>query len=716
MIRPYIKKEIQTAKPALANKIAYKITFTLNKKRGNKKENTKGESPREHKDRTLNCLKAFPGYLYLPPDSTAKIPEMQGVRFKFDEPISEADTHQFLVKSPRYPNWPRSEAANAPIPFLNFKQQRLPVKASTAEIVDAARRLPDSKLIKCRITAVYNDDTARTMEQGIYKVKQYQNTPLVKWCTTFEGRPITSDITDNFSVLKRMMWSLIYEPALPFSGCDPISLQELDYAEFLYPAELVDDEGETIDMTTRAFQARENKVTAQLMSVCSRLTPDQFKTIELLTRLPFGMLVKEGVPGSGKTRIALTLFTACLHSSLNADIRPIRQVEEPFQGDDSYDTESDTSEDEDDVDAGVEFSLRPNLPEFTNRVVVTAQEEPTPVNTETPTAFDDKWLSYYAMAPLTMGPTYSQMAEIVSESAALSERQILDEVYKIYTKNFLQQKAKLTAGKSKTAANKISRKLERRHVRYYEEWVIQVCKAIDMDDTEEVLKQATKTGDEELTVEEAMAIQEAIFAEENPVPHVPKAQPTGLRGIVIANQNVNGDDLAQSILSYHENLEEKITIIRVTNLDRERETLLQSYRPQHPDYTEDAPSIANILGEGIDDTTINDFADNMGDFKRRKFGGIFTLNAVMRSMLRRNQKPKLKRELKHLSNPNVTLTKEEMKQLRASINEFIKQILNHTHVVVYTFHSAQILHHKKLFSPQIVWINEASHENEILIR
>lgn len=713
MVKPYIKEEIRKTNPALADKIAYKIGFALNKKRGNKEQNTKGESPREHKERTMETIRTFPGCLYLPPDSTAEIPSMQAVRHKFEDPISLAGSHQFLVKSPRYPNWPRSEAANAPVPFLNFKTQKLPARSSTAEIVEAARRLPDKKLIRCRITAVYNDDTARTMEQGVYKVKQYAHTPVVKWCTTFEGEPITSDVSQNFSVLKRAMYHLVYGPELPFYGYDPVSLEELKDTEFQYPVELTDDKGEVIEMTTRAFQERENLITAKFMSVCSDLTPDQFKAIEKLSQLPFGMLVEEGVPGSGKTRIALNVFAACLHSSLSTDIRPVVQVDEPFDFDDDYDTESDSDEDEDDVDAGVDFSLKPKLPELADRVVL---EDRATAGTGTQALSDDKWLTYYAAIPLTMGPTKTQMETIISGSAKLDGRQVFDEIYKVYTQNYRQQKAKVTNGQSKTRARKMSQRLDRRHVKYYEQWVIEFCKAITTDDTEEGLEKPQAISAEDITVQEAMALQEAKFAEENPEPPIPLNHPTGLRGMVIANQNVNGDDLAQSILNYHNELEEKITIIRVTNLDRERETLIQSYRPQRPDYTEDLPSIADILGEGIDDSTVKDFADNMGQFKRRKFGGIFTLEAIMRSMLRRNQKPKLKRELERLSDPDVTLTKEEMKQLKKSIDEFIKQILDHAHVVVCTFHAAQVIHHKKLFSPQIVWIDEASRENEMLIR
>lgn len=104
IIKPYIKPNIVEKAPDVANAIAYELALTITRKRGNKKQNEKGESKRKHKDRVITSLQNYAGYFHLPPDSTAEIPKFPSIRYVFDEPISSLGDIQFLVKSPQYPN------------------------------------------------------------------------------------------------------------------------------------------------------------------------------------------------------------------------------------------------------------------------------------------------------------------------------------------------------------------------------------------------------------------------------------------------------------------------------------------------------------------------------------------------------------------------------------------------------------------------------------
>lgn len=299
---------------------------------------------------------------------------------------------------------------------------------------------------------------------------------------------------------------------------------------------------------------------------------------------------------------------------------------------------------------------------------------------------------------------------IIAASSKRSLEDVLKEIFKIYTANCLS----LKGDPKKKRKGKTFAGLSGKELKHYSQWLHDLRVIVDLHETLEIPDMSSPKQDEDSKTNEAIAAQAARLQMEAPI--VPVSQPTNLQGLIIANQNVNSNDLATKVQQFHEDLGIKITIIRVTNLDRERDALMNSFRPQREDYTEDAPSIANILDTGIDDNTIKDFAKGLSEFRRRKHSSIYKLEPIMRSVIRRNQKPKLRRELERLSNPDDKLTKEEIKQLKASINELIKEILSLAHVIVCTFVVAQTLNHKKLFTPQVVWINEASRKHETLIQ
>lgn len=85
----------------------------------------------------------------------------------------------------------------------------------------------------------------------------------------------------------------------------------------------------------------------------------------------------------------------------------------------------------------------------------------------------------------------------------------------------------------------------------------------------------------------------------------------------------------------------------------------------------------------------------------------------MKAYLRKHKFANLRGELERLRNDH--LTAENMKALKQSIRKLIKHVLSYTDIVVCTFHMTQTLYHKQLFNPQVVWIDEASRENEVQI-
>lgn len=187
--------------------------------------------------------------------------------------------------------------------------------------------------------------------------------------------------------------------------------------------------------------------------------------------------------------------------------------------------------------------------------------------------------------------------------------------------------------------------------------------------------------------------------------------------MIIANQNVNDDDLAVRLSALHEkSVGFNPLVIRATNLDVERDALIHSFRSPRDDDIRDFPGMADFLQSGIDNDTIKDFAENKGDFAKRNFGGIYKLEILMRAMLNAAHRPALKRELEKLGDPAQRLTQEQMNALKATVKSFMQEVFSRAHAVVCTFVVAQALVKRDYFRPVAVLVDEASREHESLIR
>jgi hypothetical protein len=127
-------------------------------------------------------------------------------------------------------------------------------------------------------------------------MKEFQNLPMVNWFTTFDGNPITTDVTEIFSTLRRIMHECYYDEALSFSESD------VDRDEPFYPKTPRDENSCIIDVTTPQFQRRE---------AVESFFEDQRRALNMLTKSAFATLVLEGVPGSSKTTFAHLMFLAC---------------------------------------------------------------------------------------------------------------------------------------------------------------------------------------------------------------------------------------------------------------------------------------------------------------------------------------------------------------------------------------------------------------------
>lgn len=176
-----------------------------------------------------------------------------------------------------------------------------------------------------------------------------------------------------------------------------------------------------------------------------------------------------------------------------------------------------------------------------------------------------------------------------------------------------------------------------RLTRHWNQWLTEFEKAIAADPEEDVYDLINEAKGDEL--ETLKDVRRALGKAEAPKPPELKTRP---KVMIIANQNVNGDDLASRLSEAHQQaVGFKPLIILATNVDVERDALIHSFRSPRDDNVCDVPGMANFLQPGIDNETIADFADYNGEFNKRKFGGIYKLEILMRAMLRAGHRPAL---------------------------------------------------------------------------
>lgn len=251
-----------------------------------------------------------------------------------------------------------------------------------------------------------------------------------------------------------------------------------------------------------------------------------------------------------------------------------------------------------------------------------------------------------------------------------------------------------------------------RLTRHWNQWLTEFEKAIAADPEEDVYDLINEAKEDAL--ETLADVRRELGTTEAPKPPELKTRP---KVMIIDNQNVNGDDLASRLSETHQQaVGFKPLIIRATNLGVERDALIQTFRSPRDDDVREVPGMAEFLQPGIDNDTIADFADDKGEFNKRKFGGIYKLEILLRAMLRAGHRPALKRELEKLGDPNRHLTREEMNALKATVKLFMQAVFSRAHAVICTFVVAQALVNRDYFRPVAVLVDESSREHESLIR
>lgn len=691
LIKPYVKAD-QFPSQEIADVFAYSLSLKLQKIRANKDENIEAETPKEHHTRTVNIVNDYRNHLKVPVDVTADIPQFTAVRMAHDLPLSRLSDWQFVAYRPKQMGWPKTEAASCP--WLDIKEPRLPKHRNHDHLVklfDAVNsKKLDKYLVSCRFVAVDDDVTAKSKVQGLIKMKEFQATPLVEWFTTFRDNPITTNVTDTFSILRRAMHYHYYDAALPFRETEDVP------EDLVFPETLKDAEGKPIEHTTPRFQNRETKVLRHLLKQLEIMSDEQLGAFRLLPKAPFALLEIEGVPGSGKTWLAHVILLGCMYSVIDVNMKTTRQPTNPRIED--VDSDSDSEDEHYNITPSIDQLVTP-MPSEQNLEEKKEEEAPEVID-----CFD--------IPQLACGPSKDELEAMFhvaghrANSHTTFVRAILDQIQDCYYRKF-ELIRPLNISRSES---------DRVRDSHWKKWFDAFSAALEHGPETQTEYRGAGTS-QELEPTEAAKTTADILKEIGRDQPAPVALPHNPQVLIIANQNINGDDAAQLMHNVlNKELQFDELIIRVTNLDLEQKALKKSFRPDTDNGVRQAPGMADIIHSGIAPAKLAAFANRTGEFAPRKHGGIWTLEGILRQKLEEGAKPALMRQLQRLSNPADVMTKEERMALDNTIKEFIKAVLAEAKVVICTFVVAQSLAHKNLYKPEVALVDEASREPELLIR
>lgn len=652
-------------KNAFREHLALHLATKLQKVRADKKEGRKAETPAQHRARVQTEVEQYALCLKIPTVTTGDVPKFHAVRYLFSDGMSTLSDFQFLARRPRYMGWPRSEARGQPPPWLDFYPPGLPINgAATSEIVKRIMKNPQAYTVDARMLNTMDDLPTKAKEAGLLALKQASDTRIAKWFTDFKGEPLLSDITTKFSVLRRVMHHLFY------SEIDPQADHDVDLDHLAYPEPLMDEKKRFLEHTTKKFQLRENRTVQAVLDAFRTFDEDQIQTVKLLPKLPFGNLVIEGVPGSGKTIVALWVLAAIMGSSYSqTGIKATFEVLPKTEKDDTTeyidDGLVDISDDE-------RLNLIDPVMESTLHDESTGNEQSDEDNTENRVAI-------YDFPGLTFGPNKQQMTEIAdatlpSEGPVSPEdmNKLLQQVMDIYKANVEELRKTLPADTDWEA-------FYFKWSKHFDAWQEQTFKVILTDDDlllEE--DQQDQQGQDDPTVSvpcDEVAQSPGIHKVDSTIQCHPSA-------MIIANQNINGDDLAAKLHAIHQKMNVPLVIVKVNNLDTERKQLVRYYMPDEYDDVDDDVTITDIMDMGVDDNTLRDFGKGQGEFAPRHHGGVFRLEAIIRAKLQAGHHPDVERELRTLADPRKPFSKDGKKSLDRDLNRIMKETLEDADVVI----------------------------------
>lgn len=316
-----------------------------------------------------------------------------------------------------------------------------------------------------------------------------------------------------------------------------------------------------------------------------------------------------------------------MHSAYDdSKIRTYQQIEAPRDNGEDEETLRDDGFETDEDDAAA-LSIKPSIQKLVEPMLK-AKAELKPEDKKD--GAKEEWDSFFDIRTLSSGPTREQLTAIV-DSLPEDKSERMRQFWILHVENaqkleaqFRETLSELNRDDKKNASAAFCYRL----ARHWNQWLIEFEKAVAAEADDGVLDLITRAKAE--SPETTDDVKRELGKDQEILKPVDlKTRP---KGMILADQNVNGDDIASRLSRDHQKtLGFKPLIIHATNLDVERDALIHSFRSPRDDDIRDVPGMVDFL--------------DAGDFANRKFGGIYELEIVLRAMLAAGHRPALKREL-----------------------------------------------------------------------
>lgn len=728
------------------------------------KGRTLREPLRKWRQRIIKGCASVLHVLELPPLVQSTTPTWTGIRYDVDGPLKKLGDMHFLLRLPKQPNWDKK---NGPAPFIYPNIPSLPEDTG-----DPDRYVNNLLKVKTKISAkavfqFFPDErTAKERLKGLKKLSDLKAQKWVEWLATLRGPPTTANLFTMVPLLERIRHQLT-RAELPFE--DDADLDTLiPDNHLIYDLEIRDEFGNVNPITTREYQVKQNILLKNFVGIARTFDNDQLETFFSLSKAPFGSVWIQGVPGSGKSRVAEFIAAVIQNSELcpmSTLERHLSHPQEPVETvlasrvklmprehpegivwtkaqlpestmPPNYKQDSEDSEDEDTDESCSEPDDLSDEPR-----IVTVSED-------------------ISIPPLMDGPSGIEIREIIDNHINDSDRDsFLDDVLVEIRSRFqalLEEDLKLWVskiflpafGKAFCKSNRMTRacayrellnenrsRAHERRMRYYHQWESRVRQAFVQHSSEDrddmgvpscapaiIATAIPPSGSgwnddcpDGETVDLIRANNEFALEDGEPVQQnsdikAPKVV-LGGKVLIIVQRNEHGERVAESFqrLSARANPLAPRTIIKVNNLILEEKELVRSLRGIDPRILTDdfTFSVADQLNMALGMEDATDFGASQGRYTRKLTGGIYTLNAMVRAILDEGKYSTLAKLLEEECRPGGSTNPGRTKEIAKQLDEVYRDILKGTDVVVCTPVVASKLADKKLYEPAVTIFDEA---------
>lgn len=691
--------------------------------------------------------------LQLPALPMDDAPLWLGMILDYDGPLSSLGSIHMVVRVPKVPNWDRQR--NGQAPFVFVEETPLPAKTTNADKYTAAlgRVLPKIQR-SASLQFQVDEKTTKERLKGCKKHEQQKNLAVNEWLAKLTGVPVTlANVTEMIGVLNEIRHHVIQsEIATDFGNGEYDIDNILPDDQLTYPVPETDENGVVNPITTREFQLNRNHAIKAGFKLAIGFDRDQRQAFLDLDKCPFGILLLQGCPGSGKSKV-IEFFCCCIWDS------------ELCLVDDMSKHISTVPVEKDEAQALTQVQLI--TPEYDEAIKwdepilsyslsgEDAVEEEFGGEETTPGHIELRQLDVpepVSFPPLRGGPSGVEVKDILkSLDSSLSGddfiEDFLTEVYDrfmetwriqmgawiqstflpLFDKTLSHLPRDLRASLFPSALEENTTRYMSYGKKYYGQWAGSVRSALKHGSDEGYCDSSYYTEKMQTTAAprgrsvkrstgepDIMADTLAqLCADNNEAVPRPKAPVLPVNGKIafVVNRNSHAERVAGGLGDTYRQMhpDGERNIIKVNNLALETKQLLRDLRGlDRTGFVEDKSlSISAQLNAALGMIDAADYIKAKKAFERKLTGGEYTLGAMVKAMLQSGASPELQDLLDREADPNTPDDLERTKEIEKQLLALYKVILDRAHAVIATPVVMSKLADKGLYSPCLIVFDEA---------